>query len=279
MPWVESVANFQCCTGPDTFGTQSRASKVRCHAEEYYVSVRARRENAAELNARTIDARNCEISRRAHAGSELDRIGCVGEFCSQRPETEDGQTGKAAFAAVSDDDFVCARLGRSDCGKCPTVARADNQYPHARARPRFHARWRPGDVKGGERSRLRNIPRDFGPRRMLKEKGGAACLDRIRLRVDRSELREAQRSQGQTGERRDARANRRRIGIVGPDGSDRADQHTARVCHPIVELAALPDESQQRSPHRTEVASVFGSHLPKTAGIYVEVLYRHLNFG
>jgi hypothetical protein len=46
-----------------------------------------------------------------------------------------------------------------------------------------------------------------------------------------------------------------------------------------VELASLLDESQQRSPHRTEVTAVFGSQLPKTAGVYVEVLYRYLNFG
>ena len=90
MSGVEAVANFQCCTRPDTFGTQSRTGKVRCHAEEYDVSVRARRENAAELNARTIDAGNCEISRGAHAGSELDRIGGVGDFCSLRSVTEHG---------------------------------------------------------------------------------------------------------------------------------------------------------------------------------------------
>jgi len=46
-----------------------------------------------------------------------------------------------------------------------------------------------------------------------------------------------------------------------------------------VELPSLLDESQQRSPHRTEVAAVFGSQLRETAGIYVEVLYRYLNFG
>jgi hypothetical protein len=46
-----------------------------------------------------------------------------------------------------------------------------------------------------------------------------------------------------------------------------------------VELASLLDETQQRSPHRSKVAAVFGPQLPKTAGIYVEVLYRNLNFG
>jgi hypothetical protein len=46
-----------------------------------------------------------------------------------------------------------------------------------------------------------------------------------------------------------------------------------------VELAALLDERQQRRPHRSEVAPVFGSHLAKTAGIDMQVLYRYLNFG
>jgi len=46
-----------------------------------------------------------------------------------------------------------------------------------------------------------------------------------------------------------------------------------------VQLASLLDESQQRRSHRIKVAAVFASQLPKTAGIYVQVLYRHLNFG
>src|SRR5262249_31915645 len=169
--------------------------------------------------------------------------------------------------------------GRRDRGKCPTVSRADNQNPYARTRPRFDARRRPRDVKGCKRNRFRNIPGEFRPRRALEKKGCALRLDRVRLRGDRPKLCEAQRSQRQTGERRDARTNRRRLGIRSPDSCDRADQYAARVCHPIVELASLLDESQQRCPHGTEVASVFGPQLPKTAGIYVQILYRYLNFG
>jgi hypothetical protein len=104
-------------------------------------------------------------------------------------------------------------------------------------------------------------------------------LDRIGLRLDRPKLRKAERSQRQTGERCDPRPDRWRIGIVSPYSFDRADQYAAGVCNPIVELPSLPDESQQRSPHRTEVAPVLGSQLLKTAGIYVQTLYRYLNFG
>jgi hypothetical protein len=46
-----------------------------------------------------------------------------------------------------------------------------------------------------------------------------------------------------------------------------------------VELSSLLDESQQRSPYRTEVAAVFGSQLAKTASVYAQILYRYLNFG
>src|SRR5215469_16766826 len=116
MPWVEPVADFQCCTRPDTLGTQSRPSEIRCHAEKYDVSVGARRENATQLNARTIDARNCEIGWRAQAGSKLDRSGCIGHLYPQCPETENGQARKTAFADVRDNDFTCARLDRGDGG-------------------------------------------------------------------------------------------------------------------------------------------------------------------
>src|SRR5215831_4732639 len=278
MPWVEPVADFQSCTRPNPFGTQSRARKVRCNTEKYDVSVRARCENAAQLNTRTIDARNCEVSRRAYAGRELDRIGRVGDFRTQRPEAEDGQARQSAFADVCDHDFTSACFSRGDRSKRPTVSRADNQHPHAGARSRFDARRRPGDVKGRKRNRLRNISRHFGPRRALEQKGRASGLDRIRLPVDRPKLREVERRQRQTGKRHDTRTNCRRIGIVGSHSSDLAGQYAARVCHPVVQLASLLDESEQRSPHRPEVASVFGSQLPKTAGVDVQILYRNLDF-
>src|SRR5215472_12383150 len=240
MSGVEAIADFQRGTRPDTFGAQSRTSKVRRHAEEKDVSVRAGRENAAQLNARAIDARDREIRQRTHAGRELDRIGCIGELGPQRAQTEGRQARKTALTDIRDDDFT----------------RADYEYPHARARARFDARRRPGDIKGRERNRLRNIPRDFGPPRAREEKGSAARPDRIRLRIDGSELHEAERSQRQTGERRDARTNRRRIGIGGSDGTDLPDQYAARVCHPIVELASLLDDGQQGSSYRMQVASV-----------------------
>jgi hypothetical protein len=104
-------------------------------------------------------------------------------------------------------------------------------------------------------------------------------LDRIRLRLDRPKLRKAERSQRQTGERCDPRADRRRIGIVSSYSFDRADQYAAGVRNPIVQLPSLPDEGQQRSPHRTKVATVFSSQLLETAGIYMEMVYRYLNLG
>src|SRR5215831_624619 len=112
MPWVESVADFQCSTRPNPFCTQSRARKVRCHTEKYDVSVRARCENAAQLNTRTIDARNCEIRRRAYAGRELDRIGRVGGFRAQRAKAKDRQARQSAFADVCDHDFTSACFSR-----------------------------------------------------------------------------------------------------------------------------------------------------------------------
>jgi hypothetical protein len=50
--------------------------------------------------------------------------------------------------------------------KVTTVARPDDHHTHARARARFDPRRRPGNVKGRERNRLRNILRKFGPRRV-----------------------------------------------------------------------------------------------------------------
>ena len=77
VSWKKPTADFESRCGPDAFGAQSRAGKVRGHAEKQHVAVAPGRKYARRFDSGQIDAGYGQIGRLANECGEADGIGGV----------------------------------------------------------------------------------------------------------------------------------------------------------------------------------------------------------